>query len=96
MQVCISAHTWWFNRLGVGVWIVLGIIILVIAIIVGYCIYQKKCGKSEEYQQPNEQKQAEQQQNPVWFKFLGLLVYQYKNPSFDTVLVQLCNVQLGF
>jgi len=53
------------NRLGVGVWIVLGIIILVIAIIVGYCIYQKKCGKSEEYQQPNEQKQAEQQQNPV-------------------------------
>ena len=62
-----SAHTWWFNRLGVGVWIVLGIIILVIAIIVGYCIYQKKCGKSEEYQQPNEQKQAEQQQNPVWF-----------------------------
>ena len=62
---CKHVRTLGDFRLGVGVWIVLGIIILVIAIIVGYCIYQKKCGKSEEYQQPNEQKQAEQQQNPV-------------------------------
>ena len=52
------------STMGIGIWIIVAIIILIAAIIIGYCIYQKKCAKSNEtdgYQPPKDQREAENQ-----------------------------------